>query len=349
MIDFQGRLSPCCQFEAYSNFDDYQSMISSCIAEYDNGIMPEACKQCWTDESRNIESLRQGADQWFKNTDPTAGIISLDIRINNNCNLACTMCNSHASTLWGKLKNKNSFLSLTTEQMNQVNSITENLEMVSIQGGEPFYGDDFINWVDSLPNKNKISLEIFTNVISVDIKKIKKWSEQFKHIKINASVDGTGEVYNQIRWPTNWKKFENKIEKIKTINNVNINFFFTVQSINITNMLDFIQWRNLKVSTAPIIFSLANYPHELSLYSITEEEKITALKQLENLNCYASNVEKGRISSIVNLIKTIVCDDVLIEKRKKRLSYTDQLRNNYLLRNNGDPLATQDWTPVSDP
>ena len=329
MIDFQGRLGPCCQFEDSSNIENYNQMIKSCITDYDSGTLPTACRQCWVDEERGIKSLRQGANEHFNRVDPSKGVMSLDIRINNLCNLACTMCNSHASTLWGKLKNKDSFLSLNNNEMQYVKTISKDLEMVSIQGGEPFYGNAFIDFVDQLPNKAQISLEIFTNAISADIEKISQWAQEFKHLSINASADGVGDLYTEIRWPTTWQKFENKIQKINNINNVNITFFYTVQSINATGMLDFINWRNSDLPNSKIEFSLANYPHCLSLYSITEHEKETVLATLAKLDFTAYSNEKERIQSIVELIRTIEYNPDLVAERNEYLTHINTLRSNH--------------------
>jgi organic radical activating enzyme len=329
MIDFQGRLGPCCQFGDSSDVENYNQMINECVVEYNQGILPKACDQCWIDEARGIKSLRQGANENFKKVDPTKGIMSLDLRINNLCNLACTMCNSHASTLWGKIKNKDSFLALSTQEMDYVKQISGNLEMVSIQGGEPFYGNAFVDFVDQLPNKSQISLEIFTNVVSADVDKIAQWAQQFARVSINASADGTQELYTQIRWPTTWQKFENKIQKIKNINNVGITFFYTVQSINATGILDFVNWRNSTLPNSYIEFSLANYPECLTLYSITDTEKQTVLMQLENLNFKAFEQEKDRIKSIVDLIRTIDHNPDLVDQRVKYLDHVNILRSNH--------------------
>jgi molybdenum cofactor biosynthesis enzyme MoaA len=329
MIDFQGRLGPCCQFEDSSDIENYNQMIKNCITEYDSGNLPKACRQCWVDEERGIESLRQGANEYFNRVDTNKGIVSLDIRINNHCNLACTMCSPHASTLWGKLKNKDSFLSLTDQQMQYVKEISNNLEIVSIQGGEPFYGNAFIDFVDQLPNKNQISLEIFTNVISADINKIVQWSQEFKHVLIHASADGVGNLYTQIRWPTTWQKFEDKIQRIKNINNVSITLFYAVQSINATGILDFINWRNSDLPNASIQFSLVNHPNCLSLYSLTDAEKSTTLADLEDLKFSASSQEKERIQSIVELIRTIEYNPNLVVERNEYLTHINTLRSKH--------------------
>lgn len=330
MVDFKGQVSACCQFEASSTLENYQEMMQQYRLDMQQGIQIKPCRRCWEDESKGFPSLRQSAIEDFKRYDNHSGLMILDLRVTNNCNLACTMCNEHASSLWNKLKGSNSNYTLSKEVQDELIKNSNNLIKLSIQGGEPFYGNEFIDFVDRLPNKQNMQLEIFTNVITANIEVVERWIKEFQHVMIIASVDGTEEVFEDIRWPASWNKLERKIKALYEIKNFGLNFNFTLQNNNILNIKRFIDWRNTTVINCPITISILEWPNYYHFSNLTVEEKNQALALLDTIKAYPEEIR------ILNTVKKHLLEsnenELLLQARYKALENTKLMREQYMVR-----------------
>lgn len=323
MVDFKGQVSACCQFEASSTLEQYDDMMKEHRQAMEQGIQMKPCRRCWEDESNGFASLRQSAITDFARRDPPTGIQILDIRVTNNCNLACTMCSEHASSLWGKLKGIDSATTLSMDIQDKLIELSDNLVKLSIQGGEPFYGDEFISFVNRLPNKSNIELEIFSNIITADIETIKRWTIEFKHVMIIASVDGVEEVFETIRWPASWSKLERKFKALYELPKIGLSFNFTLQNNNILNLKRFIDWRNNNFASCPITISILEQPAQYHFTVLTEEEKQQALTLLDKINAMPDELET--IKTVKEHLLTRETN--LLEQRYQSLEAINKMRN----------------------
>ena len=81
-----------------------------------SGERPEECRECWSHEDQNVRSLRQ-RENWMKceigtylnvlsevNYDYSMPpkMRSIELKLNNLCNLKCRMCHPVDSVLWAK-------------------------------------------------------------------------------------------------------------------------------------------------------------------------------------------------------------------------------------------------------
>jgi sulfatase maturation enzyme AslB (radical SAM superfamily) len=245
-----------------------------------NGEKIKPCRRCWDDESKGFPSLRHSALKDFDRYPIHDGTMILDLRISNNCNLACTMCSDHASSLWGKLTKSNRQTILSQKLQDNLIANSDKLIKLSIQGGEPFYGDEFVNFVERLQNKSNMQLEMFSNTITANVKLLRKWTNEFKQVSFISSADGVEEVFESIRWPASWDKFERKIKQLDKIKNLGLNFNFTLQNLNILNLRKFIEWRNNTVPQVRITISILEWPAHFHFTVLSKEEKIQTLNSL---------------------------------------------------------------------
>jgi MoaA/NifB/PqqE/SkfB family radical SAM enzyme len=114
------------------------------------------------------------------------------------------MCASFNSTLWAKIEKKDETHEIGETNLEYIYSLADNVTKLSIQGGESFYGPEFVDFVDNFPNKENLILDVFTNTITADMKAIKRWYDECKTLLIYASIDGVEEVFEYIRWPGKW-------------------------------------------------------------------------------------------------------------------------------------------------
>ena len=80
-------------------------------------------------------------------------------------------------------------------------SLTQNVRMIEVKGGEPLYQDERYDLLDVFINhgvSKNITLKYITNMTYRDKKLLTMWSN-FHRIRLIISIEGTGELYNLIR------------------------------------------------------------------------------------------------------------------------------------------------------
>lgn len=350
MVDFKDsnnmRLAPCCHFGKSIEPENFFAEVKEYDKLLEQGVRLTECSKCWEMEDKGLTSVRTGELEWEPGDDPyfhKNGIRKLDIRIHNKCNLACTMCYSGASNLWGKLEGKDTFNKISDADLDYIRQVIKENDIIKIsfQGGEPFYGDDYDDFLMSLPKLKKIEVDVFTNVISVKQSVIERWHNSLRNVIINASVDGHGDVYESIRWPTTWKKFEkNAITIYNTIRSDSMTYYWVVQAENLCNMFDFIRWRDENTPTARIEFSILSdsFNRHLGLDYITPEEKVEFLRLFDeyskkDYSTYYTR-EINYLKRLRKVVRNIIPDDKLINLRKKEMERVQTLRKNYRTINN---------------
>ena len=271
-INATGEIRQCCNAGKQTNiFADKDDILNSKYMREMRRVFASDkrhsdCNRCWKMEDQGTKSFRH-----YANNNPEYGIQGrklnlkgklkptdieyIDITLGNKCNLACRMCNPYSSSLLGQqlselgIYNGPVDVGLNEKQKEAVLKLFEqavNLKAVYMLGGEPLINplhDELLQlMIDNGSSKN-ISLHYNTNLqVNKLDKYLDKWN-QFKKIDLQASIDGSHEVYNYIRWPGNWDKVYKNLYSI--VDNADPNKFFisitsTLQNINAVNVLDLI-------------------------------------------------------------------------------------------------------------
>lgn len=339
MVDLKqkgkSRYAPCCHFEEDLELKDFQNKTADYLDRLVNGEKLDQCKHCWSREDVGLPSVRTGDLVW-KPSDGQDGIRMLDIRIHNKCNLACTMCYSGASNLWGKLEGKDTFHKISDYELDFLKKSASNVEKISFQGGEPFYGNEYDEFLMALDNKKNISVDVFTNLISAKPSVIQRWNDELKQLYINASVDGYGEVYDSIRWPTTWGKWEKSAKAIYKIVDFRMTYFWVIQAENVYNLFDFIKWRDENTPKSRIMLStLSGGSDLLGLESISQEDKDMFFSNYEmyskneyDINWFGPEIET--IEKIKNIVKDIEPNETKIIEKNNRIRDIKLLREKYI-------------------
>lgn len=231
-----------------------------------NGVRDKACTVCWEMEDRGITSFRQMSfhkDEEVKIPD-VVELVTIDMSINNKCNLRCRMCTPSASSLlyidhnyflennlmdelkktavrWGR---GGSFKLKTNKQWQWIINNTDKFNRLRLSGGEPFYNEDVLEFLDKAiesGNAKNITLEFHTNGTLLNDALLEKLSH-FKN-NLNFSIDGTGKVYDFIRYPASWEQLDLTMKNFASkIPQDTINLAFIVMITNIFNITDYIKW-----------------------------------------------------------------------------------------------------------
>ena len=329
MIDYYGETSPCCHVMLAKSLDEFPEKIAALRKEMASGKRMKVCKRCWQDEDNGLESLRNVSLDLYKNQPIDQRLLSLDIRINNTCNLACTMCNSQASSLWAKLEGTDSESSINDAALDQLISQSASLIKISMQGGEVFYGTAFADFLERLSNKSQITLEFFTNAISIDVGLIKKWQSEFKYVMMIASVDGTEEVFEEIRWPAKWNNLQRKLDKVYPLLSAALRFHYTLQNSNLLCIKRFVDWRNERYPKSGITFSELHWPEPLKFTNVNDVDRKLGIELIEQINS-SFDYERARLRGLKNLLENSKTNDVTLAEKEVYLTKVNHLRRSHL-------------------
>jgi sulfatase maturation enzyme AslB (radical SAM superfamily) len=268
------------------------------------GERPEVCKPCFDLEDQGVESLRQ---RHIKDSIPESRINlypnaldglrddytmpfefpTMEIKLNNLCNLKCRMCNPLDSTSWNDwdevkpfYKKEDNYLVKTIDRF--VNKpgkyigpfddtdkwwacfekLLPHFRRVEFAGGEPLMDPQHYKILDMLkPYAKNIEIKYATNGTTLGIKggrTIHDYWPYFRSVAVNVSIDGIHDVYNYIRSNGDFNQVEENIKEIKKIPNVSrVVGAFTAQAGNILQAAECIDYFINKMN---IVF----YSHRVS-------------------------------------------------------------------------------------
>jgi hypothetical protein len=291
-----------------------------------NNQIPAECVPCFDLEAQGVESLRQ---RHIRDSFPDARINlypnaldkladdysmpfefpTIEIKINNLCNLKCRMCNPLDSTQWKDWEQVEQFyeeegnylvdavrkLGLTrapyiglfedsAEFWDNLEKLLPYFRRVEFAGGEPLMDPNHYKILDLLATHGEnIELKYATNGTVTGIKggrTIHDYWPKFKNIVVNVSIDGLHDVYEYIRGNG---KFEDVEENVKVFNSFpNVKYVVgacTVQAGNIMQLPDIIDYF---LNTMGIVFysHRVNYPNVLSAQCLPAEYKEIVIDQL---------------------------------------------------------------------
>ena len=294
-----------------------------------HGERPTECDSCFRLEDQGVESLRQ---RHIENKIPESRINlypnaleglnsdmtmpfkipTMEIKLNNLCNLKCRMCHPMDSTSWNDwdqveefYKKENNFMVALIQDLNLKNkpyldkfedsdnwwkSFEKNLpyfQRVEFAGGEPLMDPQHYRILDMLkPYANNIEIKYATNLTTLGISKgrtVWDYWPQFKSIAVNVSLDGVGDVYNYIRGNGDWNKVVDNIKKIQ--NMPNISRIVGACTVQISNVLSIDKIMEVFLNELGIVFyaNKVEHPKHLSAQVLPPALKILAVQRLESM------------------------------------------------------------------
>jgi len=291
------------------------------------GHRPAECAPCFNLEDQGVESLRQ---RHVKGVIPEARITlypnataamrsdftmpfeipTMEIKLNNLCNLKCRMCNPTDSTSWndwdqveefydkennyiaGNIRKlnliKKPYLDKFEDNPNWWNSFEKLLphfRRVEFAGGEPLMDPQHFRILDMLkPYGKNIELKYATNGTTLGISKgrtIHEYWPHFRSVAVNVSLDGIGDVYNYIRGNGNWNQVVQNVKEIQTIPNVSR--IVGAVAVQVSNVLTLDKMIEYFLDKLGIVFytNMVNYPNVLSVQVLPPQLKMLAIMRLE--------------------------------------------------------------------
>jgi sulfatase maturation enzyme AslB (radical SAM superfamily) len=292
-----------------------------------NDERPEVCRPCFDLEDQGVESLRQrhiagiipearinlypdALDALHDDYTMPFEFPTMEIKLNNLCNLKCRMCNPLDSTQWKDwdqvtefYKKEKNYLVPTVEKLvdtpgkyigpfddsanwwQSFGKLLPHFRRVEFAGGEPLMDPYHYKILDRLAvHGSNIELKYATNGTTLGIKggrTIYDYWPKFKSVAVNVSIDGLHDTYEYIRGNGKFSEVEYNIKEMKKIPTVSrIVGAFTVQANNILQIDRVIDYflREMKI----VFYShRVNYPRALSAQVLPRALKDQVIAKLE--------------------------------------------------------------------
>lgn len=332
------------------------------------GERPDVCKPCFDLEDQGVESLRQ---RHINGVIPEARINlypnalsslrtdytmpfefpTMEIKLNNLCNLKCRMCNPLDSTSWQDwdqvkpfYEKENNYLVPTVAKLvrkpgqyigpfddtdkwwNSFEKLLPYFKRVEFAGGEPLMDPQHYRILDMLkPYAKNIEIKYATNGTTLGIKggrTIHDYWPYFKSIAVNVSLDGIGDVYNYIRGNGDFSEVETNIREIQKIPNVSrVVGAFTAQAGNILQAAECIDYF---INSMNIVFysHRVSYPNLLSAQVLPTALKDLAVKRLQDVAV--------RVNSFENVKKYPILEKITHRQIQDNINYIQARDQNHL-------------------
>ena len=291
-----------------------------------NDERPPECAPCFNLEDQGVESLRQrhitnripesrinlypnALDSLREDYTMPFEIPTMELKLNNLCNLACRMCHPMDSTSWTDWSEVKDFYKKEgnimyaiveehgLESKPHLDKFQDNPEWwaslerllpyfrrVEFAGGEPLMDPQHYRILDMLaPYGHQIEIKYATNLSMLGKSNRTVWEywPKFKSVAVNVSIDGIGKTYEYIRGNASWAELVNNIKQIQTI--PNISRIVGAVTVQVSNVLILDKMIEYFLDDLGIVFHShrVEYPKLLSIQVLPGPLKQLAYHRLE--------------------------------------------------------------------
>ena len=274
-----------------------------------NNERPPECEPCFSLEDQGVESLRQ---RHITGVIPEARINlypnamkqlrddmtmpfefpTMEIKLNNLCNLKCRMCHPVDSTSWNDwnvvepfYKKENNIIVGLVDKHNLKNKphldkfednpnwwdsfekVIPYFRRAEFAGGEPLMDPQHYKILDMLkPYGKDIEIKYATNLsmLGKGSRNIYDYWPYFKSVALNVSIDGMKDSYEYIRGNADWDILIKNVKEVQKI--PNISRIVGAVAVQVSNILVLDQMIEYFLDDLGIVFytNMVKYPNCLS-------------------------------------------------------------------------------------
>ena len=231
--DTEFRLAACCVNKPGSlvGVVDFvnNAELKKLRSDFDQGLRPDSCRECWTREDKGIRSPRADKMAWHGDTSPTAvELATLHYNVPPLCNAKCITCGPDLSSAWAAEIAKlypnmpgNRVFNIIRHAPVELKLDLTQLYLVYFNGGEPMLSKDINLVLNEIKLQRQtlehVHLQINTNCsIWPSEEDIELWSQCGK-ISLMCSIEAVGQQFEYIRYPLNWQEVSANVKKFATI------------------------------------------------------------------------------------------------------------------------------------
>ena len=258
---------------------------------------PDACRKCWQAEAAGIPSKRKtdtknimlltgmAQDDLIKHAvNPGYPALSWQVRLGNDCNLACRTCYAGDSTRWYAEWNQRHPNTQYRRPIRLDDRTSEldfrHVRTVEFLGGEPFVGDRYSMYLERLLSAgNTDALISFTTngTLRPDIQLLRR----FKKVNINISIDGLGKRFDYLRWPARWNDVDENISWWQGQRLGPVSCVTTISNMTIGYMDEFMPFALKRFGVGMYHFNVVDYPRYFQPHVLPQEIKQDIAKRYQ--------------------------------------------------------------------
>ena len=251
---------------------------------FSNLEYPEQCQICWF-HHKGGRRARIDSYNRFKFTG--SGLRFLEVTASNICNQMCATCSGKFSHKWAPYEKMAQDLGInrkgsehrfytdtyrmTKDDLEKVLDLIPNLQHLTLKGGEPFADAFNIKILEQASEINPdIRLEICTN-FEILTDKVLGYLKKIPDHHIQASIDGTGDVYNWIRLG-DFDTVANNVKKYYEATGKKVVPVMTISIYNWFNFTDVIKYFEFKDEVDRVsVANIVAWPKECSPLYLSEK------------------------------------------------------------------------------
>lgn len=321
------------------------------------GKKVKACTRCYDEEKLGYKSHRLSENGYWdserreelqKRVAATRadgsldeGLVTIDLRLGNQCNLQCVMCQPSESTKWTRSAKELSsalrdpLLAYEWRGRSQLNQkdyqwhrravfwddLRESLPYIRrliIGGGEPMLIREHVRFIRECAESGhagKILLRYHTNG-TVRCDELLPYWEKFQRVELCVSIDGTEETNAYVRYGADWPALRENIHFYDRLPmNVTMHFHAAVHALNIYGIPDLVRWlrdQNLvKVNNPGGIAdhfhaNIVQYPDYLDVRLLPPAAKRAVRRRIETLQAEL----KARVAELDAIVRFMESADL---------------------------------------
>lgn len=208
---------PCCRYKTpvtkftgnvieILNTEEYKQLREDSI----NGVVNPNCQKCYYEESLGKKSLRQQFNEEY--TTDNVELKFLEVGLDNICNLTCDGCWEEFSSSWAKKNNS----TVIVRSSNDITELPSTVNKILFLGGEPLMTTRHIRLL-KLADRAHLDVTYNTNGSFLLDEPTIQLLDECKHVKFILSVDGYGQLNEQVRSGSKWSDIVKFIDQIGTL------------------------------------------------------------------------------------------------------------------------------------
>lgn len=268
------------------------------------------CKNCYDTEKYRV-SRRQQENKTYQaqvvqilaDTPADGSIedfvpVSLDLRLNNTCNLKCRTCDGLSSSRLAQeekklFNNDKNFVlipssKLRSSVLRKVIASVDTAESIVFNGGEPLIMDEHYAILDRLLDCGNSQIQLFYNtnfsLLQHKQHRVFDYWRQFTNVNVAASIDGHGRVFEYVRHGAKWEDIQNNVNALKQqCPHVKFGISSTLSVLSVESVMELQEkWHLEKIlDISNFQISAVNPTHFYSLQTFEEHHKETVSHKID--------------------------------------------------------------------
>ena len=239
---------------------------------------------------------------WFRS------FVSLQQKLNDNCNLSCSYCCKEYSSAWRRDLDTNGNYTIDTGDsryqltsrdkimmkvsqnevkntkqfqmlMAEIKSFAPGLKEIVVTGGEPLLDNQLFDVLDAVSNSSAV-INIYTG-LGVDVKRFQRMLDKIKQMPtamISVSAECTDKFYEFNRYGNLWTEFVNKIELLQK-SGIEFRFSTAISNLTVFGLTSFIKYFN----NQRIGLVFINQPSMMAPYVLDADSKQRIMQHIQSL------------------------------------------------------------------